>query len=64
MTSRFNPHPTRRLGAIPAATKRPAYFGRFNPHPTRRLGAMGNLPVSGQCLAGVSILTQPEGWVP
>ena len=39
----------------------------FNPHPTRRLGAItfrGQLHVPCHALKEVSILTQPEGWVP
>ena len=129
MTSRFNPHPTRRLGAIrllvltfpchpcfnPHPTRRlgaiylrstsrlslfqsspnpkvgchivdlrivPELFqsspnpkvgchrmtavslGSFNPHPTRRLGAILTAYVTHDSCSAVSILTQPEGWVP
>ena len=111
MTSRFNPHPTRRLGAIPkkwakiradilfqsspnpkvgchrlalhaaapemlfqsspnpkvgchyAVRAFPVRLISFNPHPTRRLGAI-LVYLSLKDSYGVSILTQPEGWVP
>ncbi len=59
----FNPHPTRRLGAISYDGERSFQRVGFNPHPTRRLGAMRLTPNSGDG-GGVSILTQPEGWVP
>ena len=40
MTSRFNPHPTRRLGAIKLLFLALPVTWCFNPHPTRRLGAI------------------------
>ena len=60
---RFNPHPTRRLGAIGVHPHYLRHCICFNPHPTRRLGAIS----TGRESVGrgeVSILTQPEGWVP
>ncbi len=84
----FNPHPTRRLGAITAKRLHLCLSQRFNPHPTRRLGAI-DIRIGGKREGGrfqsspnpkvgchlfeiwrkskaqyVSILTQPEGWVP
>ena len=40
-----------------------AMTSRFNPHPTRRLGAI-RYPGHRRVVRMVSILTQPEGWVP
>ena len=36
----------------------------FNPHPTRRLGAIPDSEYPAGPFQTVSILTQPEGWVP
>ena len=53
---RFNPHPTRRLGAISDMTSPCSSGGppglRFNPHPTRRLGAI--------CLRATAGRAMPE----
>ena len=59
----FNPHPTRRLGATILPGDICWSIRSFNPHPTRRLGATprGRRRQPGRY---VSILTQPEGWVP
>ncbi len=63
ISARFNPHPTRRLGAIARIGIPDTRAKRFNPHPTRRLGAIIALN-EGVLVWQVSILTQPEGWVP
>ena len=59
----FNPHPTRRLGAMCPQHPAMVVNHRFNPHPTRRLGAIIHEPLEIRS-TDVSILTQPEGWVP
>ena len=59
----FNPHPTRRLGASKRGCCKKAHNIGFNPHPTRRLGASGQNGDKMPGWWGVSILTQPEGWV-
>src|SRR5262245_2634050 len=59
---RFNPHPTRRLGATLAGMCPACLRHCFNPHPTRRLGATSRSLLLWQYIQ-VSILTQPEGWV-
>ena len=61
----FNPHPTRRLGAYHMGPVCHLLLACFNPHPTRRLGAIGGFDSAFVArLDRVSILTQPEGWVP
>ena len=55
---------TRRLGAIRVGQSGDLAVASFNPHPTRRLGAISNSDLEHACIHLVSILTQPEGWVP
>ena len=61
---RFNPHPTRRLGAMFALNPKIRHHGRFQSSPNPKVGCHLPKHDAVACSIDVSILTQPEGWVP
>ena len=62
----FNPHPTRRLGAIfsVVVVGSGSPFKAFQSSPNPKVGCHEPLVQHRESGTGVSILTQPEGWVP
>ena len=54
----FNPHPTRRLGAIQSLVLDECCLQCFNPHPTRRLGAIG--PLRSICVRSSMFQSSPN----
>ena len=66
MTTGFNPHPTRRLGAmLPENHRRRGGEPMFQSSPNPKVGChFGFYVVPAKKDRCVSILTQPEGWVP